>query len=141
MAIFNTQKEKSTENNAPANRQNIIGYGTTIIGNMSCAGPVRIDGKVEGDIESNNKVIIGRNGEVKGEIKGKEVDVAGTFEGKIFSEEALHIKSTAKLNGEVTSKSLSIEEGAVFNAVSKITKETLQVLQNNSKSKASKSAG
>ncbi|MGB0892199.1 MAG: bactofilin family protein [Flavobacteriaceae bacterium] len=132
MAIFNNTKEK-TSSKTPSNRQNIIGYGTSIIGNIVCQGPIRIDGNLEGDIKSDNKVIIGKSGDVKGKIEAKSIDVEGLFDGKVFAEDAIHIRNTAKVKGEVTSRALSIEEGALFNAMSKTTKETLKTIKKNVK--------
>lgn len=126
MAIFKNNKEVST-NSSPTNRQNILGFGTVLIGNIVCEGPIRIDGKLEGNIESTSKVIIGKSGEVFGEIKAQNIDIEGRFDGKIFSEEIINIKSEANVTGEVTSKSLSIEEGALFNAMSKTNKDSFKM--------------
>ncbi len=135
MAIFNNSK--NTDTNKPSNKQNILGFGTTVTGNISCDGPIRIDGKLEGNISSKNKVIIGKTGEIEGDILANDVDIEGRANGKILSKNTIYIKSTAKVVGEVASKSLSIEEGATFNAMSKTNKEeTLQLTSNTKNLKA-----
>lgn len=123
MSIFNNSKAPSSSVK-PTNSQNILGFGTILKGNIICEGPIRIEGKLEGNIQSVSKVIIGKSGEVLGDITARNIDVEGKFDGKILSEGIINIKATANVKGEVTSKSLSIEEGALFNAMSKTNKES-----------------
>lgn len=93
---------------------NLIGTGTTIVGEISSNGDVRIDGTLEGNIETRGKLVIGQSGLIKGNIKCKSSDISGTVNGKLYVDEFLSLKSTARITGELFVNKLAIEPGAVF---------------------------
>ncbi|MBN2681146.1 MAG: polymer-forming cytoskeletal protein [Bacteroidales bacterium] len=94
---------------------NILGPGTSITGDVSCEGDIRIDGNLIGNLKSKGKLVIGQTGSIKGEIICKNADISGVLEGKITVEELLSLKSTSKLIGDIkNTDKLNIEPGAVF---------------------------
>lgn len=93
---------------------NMIGPGTKIIGDINTNGDIRIDGQIEGSINSKGKVVIGVNGNVKGEIYCTNAEVSGILSGKVSAAELLCLKSNSKFNGEIIAGKLSIEPGAMF---------------------------
>ncbi|WP_026474357.1 bactofilin family protein [Alkaliflexus imshenetskii] len=93
---------------------NMIGPGTKIVGNIETNGDIRIDGNIEGNINSKGKVVIGNNGFVKGEIVCSNAEIAGTLNGKATVSELLSLKASSKVNGDIKSGKLSIEPGAIF---------------------------
>ncbi len=99
---------------------NTIAMGTFIKGEIKSDGDIRIDGTVEGTINSKGKIIIGTKGEFKGNMTAANVDVMGTVIGEIISENLLSIKSSGKIEGEVTTKTLIIEQEATFNGSCKM---------------------
>ncbi|ASB51095.1 cell shape determination protein CcmA [Alkalitalea saponilacus] len=103
-------KSYDTESKLP----NMIGPGTKIVGNIETNGDIRIDGNIEGNIDSKGKVVIGNNGFVKGEISCNNAEVSGTLNGKMSVLELLSLKATCKVNGDIKSGKLSIEPGALF---------------------------
>ncbi|TCO10912.1 bactofilin family protein [Natronoflexus pectinivorans] len=103
-------KSYDTESKLP----NMIGPGTKIVGNIETNGDIRIDGNIEGNIDSKGKVVIGNNGFVKGEISCNNAEVSGTLNGKMSVLELLSLKATSKVNGDIKSGKLSIEPGALF---------------------------
>jgi cytoskeletal protein CcmA (bactofilin family) len=60
--------------------------------------------------------VVGPAGSVTGDINCKNVDIEGAVEGRIFVEELLNLKETAKVRGEVTCGKLAVEPGADFTA-------------------------
>lgn len=104
-------KTFEVENKLP----NIIGTGTKIVGNIDTNGDLRVDGTIEGDIQSKGKLVLGTAGVIKGTIKCVNAEISGTFEGKMEVSELLSLKSTSVFKGEMTIAKLSIEPGAVFN--------------------------
>lgn len=93
---------------------NMIGPGTKIVGDLHTNGDIRIDGNIEGNVNSKGKVVIGNNGYVKGEIICTNAEVSGSLNGKVTASELLSLKASSKFNGEIKSGKLSIEPGAIF---------------------------
>lgn len=93
---------------------NMIGPGTKIVGNIETNGDIRIDGNIEGNINSKGKVVVGNNGFVKGEVICSNAEIAGTVHGKMAITELLSLKASSKVSGDIKSGKLSIEPGALF---------------------------
>jgi cytoskeletal protein CcmA (bactofilin family) len=106
----NTMKNVEIESKLP----NMIGPGTKIIGNIETNGDIRIDGNIEGNINSKGKVVVGNNGFVKGEIICNNAEISGSLNGKMSVTELLSLKASSKVNGDIKSGKLSIEPGALF---------------------------
>ena len=101
-----------SNNESPA--RNIIGNGTIIKGEVESNGDIRIDGRVEGTLKSNGKIVLGQNGSIEGDIFCKQADLSGKVHGKLFVEELTSMKSTSRVEGELNTKQLYIEIGAIF---------------------------
>ncbi len=93
---------------------NMIGPGTKIVGDLHTNGDIRIDGNIEGNVNSKGKVVVGNNGYVKGEIICTNAEISGSLNGKVTATELLSLKASSKFNGEIKSGKLSIEPGAIF---------------------------
>ena len=107
---------KKGKNLDHSSQQNRISQGTKIIGEIISQGGFRIDGEIEGNINTPNKMVIGKTGIVKGSLICEDADIEGHVEGKIQVTNLLSIKSTARIEGEVTVGKLAVEPGAAFNA-------------------------
>lgn len=92
----------------------LIGKGTEFKGNIDTQGSVRIEGLMEGQINSQGDVYIGDNSIVKADIFGKKVIVAGEVSGAIEALNGLEITSSGKVYGDITGTRLIIAEGAVY---------------------------
>ncbi len=93
---------------------NIIGTGTSIVGDITSDGDIRIDGTLSGNLSTKGKVVIGTSGKIKGEVNCKNSDVSGKLEGKATIKELLTLKSSCKIIGDITTNKIAIEPGAVF---------------------------
>lgn len=113
--MFSSDKKnkKTMETNT---QQNIIAYGTTIVGDINSKGPFRIDGTIEGNVITTGKIVVGKSGVIKGTLKGDTVDFEGAFNGKMQLSGTLSIKATAHIEGEIQVSKLAVEPGANFNA-------------------------
>lgn len=92
----------------------VIGPGTKLEGKIEATGIVRVDGSFEGDIITQGDIIIGEKGSVQGQIKAKNMIVAGTSLAKIKCQGKLEIRSTGKVVGDVIINDIIIEEKAIF---------------------------
>nr|NQU93664.1 polymer-forming cytoskeletal protein [Bacteroidota bacterium] len=93
---------------------NFLGTGTSIKGNITSNGDFRIDGTLNGSINSKGKVVIGASGIVDGEIICQNADISGKITAKVVVHELLTLKSSANLSGDIFTKKLAIEPGAKF---------------------------
>lgn len=93
---------------------NLIASGTTIDGNISSNGDIRVDGTLKGTLTTKGKVIVGDSGKISGEVSCKNFDVEGSIDGKVFVSELLSLRAKSKLTGEITTNKLAIEPGAHF---------------------------
>lgn len=93
---------------------NIIGAGTNITGDINCSGDIRIDGGLKGNLNVQGKVVIGHSGTINGEITCRNSEVEGKIDGKITVAELLSLKASSSIKGDVITKKLAIEPGAVF---------------------------
>jgi len=92
----------------------IVGPGTKIKGEVSSEGTIRIEGYVEGQIQSADTIVIQENGKVKANLIGGQVIVSGEVHGNVFAHDRLEITSSAKVVGDITSPRIAIAEGVVF---------------------------
>jgi len=111
--MFTNKNEtmKKTESTAAIN---MIGAGTVITGDIVSKGDIRIDGTLRGSVNTDGKIVLGREGMIEGDVICKDADISGTIKAKISVSQLLSLKTTAKLNGDIITNKLSIEPGAAF---------------------------
>ena len=95
---------------------NRIEKNTVIKGDITSQADFRIDGKLDGNVKTSGKVVIGKDGLIKGKVECVNADIEGNFDGELFVSELLSLKSSAKIEGVVNVSKLSVEPGATFNA-------------------------
>lgn len=93
---------------------NHINSDTVIEGSIKAKGNLRIDGTFSGMLECQGRLVIGGTGKVDGEVKCENADVEGVLKANITVSDLLTLKSTAKVQGDILTKKLSIEPGATF---------------------------
>lgn len=108
---------------------NSIKKGTSITGEIVSDGDIRFEGKLKGNITTSGKLIIGKTGEIIGDIKCKNADIEGTIEGKIIVSELLSLKASANVTGDINTKKLAIEAGAILNGTCSMTAENRQTTE------------
>jgi cytoskeletal protein CcmA (bactofilin family) len=92
-----------------------IGRSLVIKGEVTGAESLFIDGRVEGSISfPDNRVTVGRNGNVAANIIAKEVVIMGKVQGNVECEDRLDIRSEGLLTGDVITHRISVEEGAIL---------------------------
>ncbi|MCK5820898.1 MAG: polymer-forming cytoskeletal protein [Bacteroidales bacterium] len=102
-------KEMETANNI-----NLVSVGTKVTGDVESSSGIRIDGQLKGKITIRGKVVIGSPGAVNGDIVCQHIEVSGKVSGNIQASELVSLKASAVIQGEIVTKKLAIEPGAVF---------------------------
>jgi len=92
----------------------IIGETTLVEGIIRTEEPLRIDGKVQGEIISKSDLIIGEKSHIAGDISCQNLMLAGTVQGNIQTTGQLHITSSGKLKGDASIGSFIVDERGVF---------------------------
>ena len=93
---------------------NMIGAGTTILGDVISKGDIRVDGILKGSVNTEGKVVLGNEGVIEGDVMCKDADISGIVKAKITVSQLLTLKTSSKLNGDIITNKLSIEPGAAF---------------------------
>ncbi len=109
---------KSKSENSAENIQasaSMIGAGTTLKGDITSNGDLRIDGTLLGNIIGSAKVIIGANGVVEGDVTGQQADIMGKVTGSIKVKDLLQLKNGSIVSGNISSAKLQVEPSAAFN--------------------------
>lgn len=114
--MFNPKSKSETSIEAPVQGgASIIAAGTTLKGDITSNGDIRIDGTLYGNIDCTAKVVIGANGSVEGDINGQQADIMGKVNGTIKVKELLQLKGGSNVNGNIHASKLQIEPSANFN--------------------------
>ena len=95
---------------------NRIEKNTKIKGDITSEADFRIDGKLEGNVTTSGKVVIGKDGYINGKVECVNADIEGRFNGELMVKDLLSLKSSATIEGTVTVAKLAVEPGATFNA-------------------------
>lgn len=99
----------------------ILSEGIELEGKIKTAGNIRIDGKVIGDVTAAGNVTLGDKGEIKGNLSAKTATLGGKIEGTVQTTERLILEAKSNVIGDIETRILVIEEGAVFNGHSKMS--------------------
>ena len=105
---------KNSAVGAGAHTEAFLGAGSKVVGNLSFSGPVHLDGEVEGEIHCKDRLTIGQSANVKAKVSGTDVLVQGGVVGDIIASKSISLRKPAKITGNISCESLSIEEGVVF---------------------------
>ena len=111
------------EQAANVNLVSRISAGTYIKGEIISPNDLRIDGKFEGTIVSDGKVVIGESAEVDARIVCVNADVWGKTKGSFTVKDIMAIKSDCSVEGELRVRKLIVELGASFNGSCKMITE------------------
>ena len=89
-----------------------IDQGSEFEGKLVFKDTVRIDGRFRGEISSENTLIVGETGEIEASIRSKTVAVSGSVIGDIMAGTKVVLHKTARVQGNITTGSLVVEDGA-----------------------------
>lgn len=93
----------------------VITEGITLSGRLSGEGVVQVEGVVEGEMDLEGSVTVTSTGLVRGPITADVVRVAGRVEGTVTGREHLRLEKTGRIEGDVATASLVVEDGGRFN--------------------------
>lgn len=106
----------------PNNVTAILDDGASFEGKLTFEGTAQIGGRFTGEIFTNDMLIINETAMVKAEIEAETIIIYGRVEGNIFARKRVIMHPPAIFKGTVTSPSLRIDEGVVFEGASYMPK-------------------
>lgn len=102
-----------------------VGGGTVVTGEANFKAMMRVDGHLSGRVSSSSgTLIVGANGKVDANIEVAVAVIHGTINGDIIATQRLELGRAAKVNGNIQTPSLIIEQGAVFEGSCKMVQMT-----------------
>jgi|SRR5579883_1945928 len=106
---------QTVSGNAPQNEINtLLGKGTSFEGKLTFEGTVRIDGKLAGEVFSDDILVVGEGAEVKAKIDIGTLIVEGVIEGNIRASKLVELRAPARVRGNIETPQLIIEKGVLF---------------------------
>lgn len=104
------QNQKDAEQNTT-----IIAEGVHVEGNFKGSGPTIIEGSVKGKVNTALSLTVGEHAVIEASVKAGSALVSGKIKGSVAIKDKLHITSTGVIDGDITTKILEVEDGAVIN--------------------------
>ena len=110
-----TENETVTREFKDGNLSGFVGSGTVVTGEANFKALMRVDGHLSGRITSTSgTLIVGANGKVDANIEVAVATIQGTVNGDIIASQRLEIGRAGRVNGNIQTPSLIIEQGALF---------------------------
>ncbi|HET8655648.1 MAG TPA: polymer-forming cytoskeletal protein [Longimicrobiaceae bacterium] len=119
MAMFKKSEERTTTALRVVTGEaaiSIIGPGMQIEGDLVTEGVLRIEGRVRGTIRAAKMVVLGKDGEIDGDIFTHDAVIGGRVVGTVVAEGRLELQSTCVVDGRIraSAEHLKLDEGARF---------------------------
>ena len=107
--------KSKTDNAVNPESISILSSGAVMNGDFESNGDIRVDGRLNGNLHCNSKILIGPKGIIEGNISGNNADILGTVKGNIKMSGQLNLQGKAIINGDINVARLQIESTVCFN--------------------------
>ena len=98
-----------------AERMSVFGPTLKFKGELKAQEDLRVEGRIEGTINHQQRLVVGAKGEVVANVTAAAIDVDGKLQGDMLAKRAIKVSQTAVVRGNIRAPSVSITEGANFN--------------------------
>ncbi len=109
-----TQSSTSGEPGTAQPVTTLLGKGSEFEGKLSFEGTVRVDGKLTGEIFTDDVLIVGEGAELNAEVTVGAIVIQGIVRGNITAKRSVEIHSPGRVRGNINTPSLFIERGVFF---------------------------
>ena len=92
----------------------VIGEGSVFEGTFEVTGNIRVDGQFKGELTVSETLVVGNNGLVDADVQTRNAVVAGSIKGDLNASDKITLQSGSRLEGEMVTSKLVIEEGVSF---------------------------
>lgn len=102
----------------------LIGRGIEVVGDITFTDRIQVEGKVTGKLSSESgTLIIGDSGQIEAQVDVGVCVIYGSLQGNLFARSKVEIRRSGRVQGDVTTPVLLVEEGATFNGLIKMGQE------------------
>ena len=105
----------SSPQHSTTERMSVFGPTLRFKGELKAQEDIKIEGRIEGTIHHQQRVIVGSKGEVVATVNAATIDVDGRVQGDMSAKKSVKVSQTAVVRGNIRAPSVSITEGANFN--------------------------
>lgn len=109
--MIRSRREGAAAPPDPGAVSTIVGKGTELKGNLKSSASVRVDGKLEGSVETSADLIVGEGGLLLANAQAASILVAGEIQGQVRATARLEITSSGRIRGDVETPVLVVNEG------------------------------
>lgn len=122
MAMLGKREDAPARIN-PADAHTILGREARFSGKLVFEGAVRIDGKFEGEIITDDLLLVGPGAEVRATLRVGTIVINGYVEGDVIAKDAVEIRAPGRLRGNIVTPNLIIEKGVTFDGTCRMTED------------------
>jgi cytoskeletal protein CcmA (bactofilin family) len=98
----------------PPRRGSMIGPAVSIKGEVASREELQIDGQIEGSLQVDNRITVGKTGKIRANVSAKEVHVFGSIHGNVKATDRVVIRKDASLVGDIVTGGIVVDDGAYF---------------------------
>jgi cytoskeletal protein CcmA (bactofilin family) len=120
MNFIKQNKKDMAKSETQSSGVNTICNGACINGDIIAKNDLRIDGVINGNIETSGRVVVGELGVINGDIKCNNIEIFGLVNGCAIALDSVCMKGKAKFNGDIITKHLSVEPTVLFSGFCKM---------------------
>jgi cytoskeletal protein CcmA (bactofilin family) len=100
---------------AAAEKMSVFGPTLRFKGELRAQEDLKVEGRIEGTIQHQQRVVVGAKGEVVATVTAAAIDVDGRVQGDMHAKKSVKVSTSAVVRGNIKAPSVSITEGANFN--------------------------
>jgi len=93
----------------------VIAAGTSIVGELSSDGIVKVEGTVVGSVRAERQVLVAKGGRIEGDVFTREAVVGGEVRGSILADERVEVQASSIIEGDITTQRILVHEGGEVN--------------------------
>jgi cytoskeletal protein CcmA (bactofilin family) len=119
MSMFNSKPDERTvldevRRGSSQSATTVIARGVKVEGEFTSQADVLVDGEVHGTFSTEGLLTVGSEAKIKADVKAGSAVISGALEGNMTVEKRVDVKATARITGDVTADTITVEAGAVI---------------------------